>query len=79
MDLSVLRVDGARLQSTIEESARIGKTPNNGLIRCAATDEDKIGRDLLVKWYKECGCEITIDEMGNIFARRPGKNPNWVR
>ncbi len=75
MNLSELRVDGARLQSTIEESARIGKTENNGLIRCAATDEDKIGRDLLVKWYRECGCEITIDEMGNIFAKRPGKNP----
>ena len=76
MEINDLRADGARLQSTIEESARIGKTENNGLIRCAATDEDKIGRDLLVKWYKECGCEVIIDEMGNIFARRPGKNPD---
>ncbi|MDC7227095.1 MAG: M20 family metallo-hydrolase [Spirochaetales bacterium] len=76
MELKDLRIDGARLQSTIEESAKIGKTDNNGLIRCAATDEDKIGRDLLVKWYKECGCEVTIDEMGNIFAKRPGKNPS---
>jgi len=74
MDISKLRVNGKRLQETIEASAKIGATKNNGLMRCAATDEDKVGRDLLMKWYKELGLEITIDEMGNMFAVRPGKN-----
>jgi len=74
MDLKSLRINAARLQETLEESAKIGATPNKGLIRCAATDEDKVGRDLLLKWYKEVGCEVTIDEMGNMFAVRPGKN-----
>lgn len=74
MDLKDLRINGKRLQETIEASAKIGETPNGGLIRCAATAEDKIGRDLLKKWYKECGCDLTIDEMGNMFAVRPGKN-----
>ena len=73
MDLRKLRINGKRLQEAIEESAKIGATPNKGLIRCAATPEDKIGRDLLMKWYKEVGCEVTVDEMGNMFAVRPGK------
>ena len=25
-------------------------------------------------WLKEIHCEVTIDEMGNIFGRRPGRN-----
>ncbi len=74
MDLNNLRINGKRLRETIETSAGIGATPNKGLIRCAATPEDKKGRDLLLKWYKEAGCEVTIDEMGNMFAVRPGKN-----
>jgi N-carbamoyl-L-amino-acid hydrolase len=31
-------------------------------------------RDIYVSWLKECGCEVVIDEMGNIFGIRPGKN-----
>ncbi len=73
MDLNTLRINGQRLQETIEQSAQIGATAGGGLIRCAATPEDKMGRDLLKKWYQECGCEVTIDEMGNMFAVRPGK------
>jgi len=45
-----LRIDGKRLQTEIEASAEIGATPNKGLDRCAATEEDRIGRDLLMKW-----------------------------
>ena len=69
-----LRINGARLQETIEISAKIGGTENNGVQRCAATDEDKEMRDLFAGWVKDCGCELTIDEMGNMFAVRPGKN-----
>ena len=72
--LANLRINGARLQETIEVSAGIGATDNKGLIRCAATDEDKVMRDYFAKWVKEAGCELTIDEMGNMFAVRPGKN-----
>jgi N-carbamoyl-L-amino-acid hydrolase len=72
--LENLRINGARLQETIEISAKIGGTENNGLLRCAATDEDKEMRDLFAGWVKEAGCELTIDEMGNMFAVRPGKD-----
>ncbi|MFN4088414.1 MAG: Zn-dependent hydrolase, partial [Alphaproteobacteria bacterium] len=38
------------------------------------TDEDRIGRDLFVRWCREAGLEVTVDRMGSIFARRPGRN-----
>jgi N-carbamoyl-L-amino-acid hydrolase len=74
MDLKKLRVNGKRLQSTLEQMAKIGGTPGGGVQRLALSDEDKQARDLFVKWLKEIDCEITIDEMGNIFGRRPGRN-----
>jgi N-carbamoyl-L-amino-acid hydrolase len=74
MDTKKLRVNGKRLRSSLEEMARIGGTPGGGVTRLALSDEDKRARDLFVKWLKELDLEITVDEMGNIFGRRPGKN-----
>jgi len=74
MDLKDLRVNGKRLQGSLEEMAKIGATPGGGVQRLTLTDEDKQARDLFVKWLQELNLEITIDEMGNIFGRRPGKN-----
>ena len=74
MDTKKLRVNGKRLRSTLEEMAKIGGTPGGGVTRLALSDEDKQARDLFVKWLKELDLEITVDEMGNIFGRRPGKN-----
>jgi N-carbamoyl-L-amino-acid hydrolase len=74
MDLDNLRVNGARLQHTLEEMAKIGATPAGGVQRLACSDEDKRARDLLVSWLREIDCEITIDAMGNIFGRYPGKD-----
>lgn len=39
------------------------------------TDEDRAGRDLFVSWCRQAGCSICVDALGNIFARRPGRNP----
>lgn len=74
MTVNELRVDGERLRSTLEEMARIGATPGGGVQRLTLSDEDKQARDLFVSWLKELNLEITIDEMGNIFGRRPGRN-----
>ena len=74
MDVKELRVNGARLQGTLEEMAKIGGTPGGGVQRLTLTDEDKQARDLYVSWLKELNLEITIDEMGNIFGKRAGKN-----
>jgi len=69
-----LRINGKRLQSTLEEMAKIGATPGGGVQRLTLSDEDKRARDLFVRWLKELALEVTVDEMGNIFGRRAGKN-----
>jgi N-carbamoyl-L-amino-acid hydrolase len=69
-----LRIDGKRLWDSLMEMAEIGATEKGGCCRLALTDLDKQSRDLFVRWCEEAGCSIKIDKMGNIFARRPGKN-----
>ena len=72
--MSSLRVNGHRLRSTLEEMAKIGATPGGGVQRLTLTDEDRRARDLFIGWLKEIDLDVRIDEMGNIFGRRPGKN-----
>ncbi|HEV7815213.1 MAG TPA: Zn-dependent hydrolase, partial [Janthinobacterium sp.] len=38
------------------------------------TDLDKQGRDLVVAWAKNEGMSVTVDQIGNIFMRRAGRN-----
>ena len=56
------------------EMAKIGETEKGGVCRLALTDLDRESRDLFSRWCEDAGCSITVDKMGNIFARRPGKN-----
>ncbi len=56
--------------------AKIGATPKGGVCRLALTDLDKQGRDLIVSWAKEAGCTVRVDQMGNVFMRRAGRNPD---
>jgi len=74
MDLSKLRVNGARLRASLEEMATIGATPAGGVQRLTLSDEDRRARDLFVKWLKELDLSVSIDEMGSIFGRRKGRN-----
>ncbi len=74
MNLKDLRINAKRLQSTLEDMAKIGGTPGGGVQRLTLTDEDKQARDLLVKWLEELSLDITVDEMGSIFGRRPGRH-----
>ncbi len=73
---SNLRVNGQRLWDSLMEMARIGATEKGGVCRLALTDLDRQGRDLFVRWAKEAGCTVSVDAMGNIFARRPGRRPD---
>jgi N-carbamoyl-L-amino-acid hydrolase len=66
------RIDRARLERSIEELGRIGETPRGGLTRLALTDDDRRGRDLMVRWMREAGLRVTVDQMGNIFGERAG-------
>src|SRR5437899_10605934 len=68
-------IDRTRLEHTIEELGRIGETRGGGLTRLALTDEDKRGRDLMVRWMREAGLRVSVDQMGNIFGERAGSEP----
>ncbi|WP_313917604.1 Zn-dependent hydrolase [Tahibacter sp.] len=68
------QVNGQRLWDSLMEMARIGATPKGGVCRLALTDLDKQGRDLFVRWAREAGCTISVDRMGNVFARRAGSD-----
>ena len=69
-----LRINGPRLWRSLMELAQIGATPKGGVCRLTLTDLDKQGRDLVSRWAKEAGLTITIDQIGNGFLRRPGRN-----
>ena len=72
--MTELRTNGKRLWKSLEEMAKIGPGVAGGSRRLALTDEDKAGRDLFCDWAREAGCEISVDAIGNIFARRPGSD-----
>ncbi|MFO1082398.1 MAG: Zn-dependent hydrolase [Reyranellaceae bacterium] len=70
-----LRIDADRLWDSLMELARIGGTDKGGVCRIALTDLDRQGRDLFVRWATEAGCTIKVDRLGNVFARREGRDP----
>src|SRR3954463_10535092 len=70
-----LTVNGERLWSSLVELARIGATEKGGVCRLAASDLDGEGRRLFLRGWEEAGGPVTVDGIGNIFARRPGRNP----
>ena len=70
----MLKINGDRLWNNLMTMAKIGATPKGGVCRVALTEEDRIGRDLFIEWCKKAGLSLEIDRMGNIFARRSGKN-----
>ena len=74
LDSFALRVDGKRLWDALMTLAEIGATPKGGNCRLALTEEDRAGRELVTGWLEAAGLTLRVDEIGNIFARRPGRN-----
>ena len=64
-----------RLWQSLMDLARLGATAKGGVCRLALTDLDRQARDLFVQWCEAAGCSVTVDAIGNIFARRAGRNP----
>ncbi|CAM3946812.1 Zn-dependent hydrolase [Paracidovorax anthurii] len=73
-DIRQLRVNGERLWDSLMELARIGATPKGGVCRLTLTDLDRQGRDLVTRWAREAGMSVTVDKIGNVFMRRPGRD-----
>ena len=73
---SNLRINADRLWDSIMEMAKIGPGVAGGNNRQTLTDEDAEGRRLFQKWSEEAGLEMGVDEMGTMFARREGTDPD---
>ena len=71
-DLSNIRIDGPRLWDSLMDMAKIGGTAKGGCKRLTVTDVDRQGRDLFAHWCADAGLTLSVDDMGNMFARRPG-------
>ncbi|AIT28207.1 N-carbamoyl-L-amino acid amidohydrolase domain protein [Bordetella holmesii 44057] len=74
-----ISVNGNRLWQSLMELAQIGATPKGGNCRLALTALDGQGRDLVTGWMREAGLGIRVDQVGNIFARRPGLDDTLAR
>jgi beta-ureidopropionase / N-carbamoyl-L-amino-acid hydrolase len=72
----MLRTNGDRLKSSLLDMAKIGATPGGGVTRTALSDADREGRDLFVSWLKEADLAVRVDDLGNIYGRLEGTDPD---
>ncbi len=70
------RIDGKRLWNSLMDMARFGATPKGGVRRLTLTDIDRQGRDHFRARCEAAGLTVRVDEIGNMFARRPGRDPS---
>jgi N-carbamoyl-L-amino-acid hydrolase len=68
-----LVIDAERLWGELMETAAIGGTPKGGICRLTLTDLDRQVRDWFRARCEGLGLTVTIDDMGTMFARRPGQ------
>ncbi|UFN49326.1 Zn-dependent hydrolase [Roseomonas sp. OT10] len=69
------RIDGARLWDSLMGFAQIGATPKGGVRRLTLTEVDKAGRDRFRAECESLGLTVRVDAIGNMFARREGRDP----
>ena len=72
---SNLRIDGKRLWDSLMEMARFGATPKGGVRRLTLTEVDRQGRDFFRAQCEAAGLTVRVDAIGNMFARRAGREP----
>ncbi|MGE0224226.1 MAG: Zn-dependent hydrolase [Acetobacteraceae bacterium] len=69
------RIDGKRLWDSLMGFAAIGATPKGGVRRLTLTEVDKRARDRFRSECEAMGLTVRVDAIGNMFARRPGRDP----
>ena len=74
--MTEVRTNPDRLWSRLMDMAEVGATPAGGSNRQALTDDDKAGRGLFIGWVEQAGCSFELDAVGNLFACRPGSDPD---
>ena len=70
------RIDGRRLWDSLMSMAEIGATPKGGVRRLTLTEVDSAGRERFAGWCRALGLTVRVDAIGNMFARREGRDPS---
>ena len=73
-----LTIDPQRLWDQLMETAKFGGTAKGGIRRLTVSDEDKLVRDWFKAQCEALGCTVTVDSVGNMFARRAGKDDSLL-
>ncbi|PWK60463.1 Zn-dependent hydrolase [Roseicyclus mahoneyensis] len=71
-----MTINGERLWDALMDMAQIGPGVAGGNNRQTLTDEDAAGRALFQSWCEAAGMTMGVDEMGTMFATRPGTDPD---
>lgn len=74
--MSNMIVDENRLWNSLMETAKLGGLPNGGVARLTLTEHDKNVRDWLTAQCEKLGMSVKVDDVGNMFALREGRNNN---
>ena len=70
-----LRINPDRLWESIHAMAGIGPGVAGGNNRQTLTDSDQAGRELFKRWCDGAGLSMGVDQMGTMFMRREGTDP----
>ena len=73
---SIFDISFPSLQVSTDTLRRL--STETGMARLSLDDSDKKVRDWFMKEAKSLGCETSIDQMGNLFAIRAGKNKDMA-
>lgn len=70
----MLKCNGERLWDSLMQMARVAPTEKGGNCRLALSGDDRTGRELFAGWCRDLGMSIRVDRIGNLFARKAGRN-----
>ncbi|MFC6988511.1 M20/M25/M40 family metallo-hydrolase [Haloplanus sp. GCM10025708] len=72
----MLSIDADRLRRAFDTYSEIGATEAGGLHRLTLSEEDERARDRFRSDLEALGLDVRVDELGNMFARREGTDPD---
>jgi N-carbamoyl-L-amino-acid hydrolase len=65
------RIDADRLLGRLRTLGGIGRDGEGRLVRLAASDADRDGREAVAGWMRAAGMQVMLDRIGNLFGLWP--------
>jgi N-carbamoyl-L-amino-acid hydrolase len=78
MSMQNLTINPQRLWDSLMDTAQIGGTEKGGICRLTLTDLDRKVRDWFRSQCEALGCTVTVDQVGNMFALKPGRRSDMA-